>query len=218
MQKTQTQKLSALVTEEESVQEPEDELEEARCCICDETRPARTVNDVFSNAFTGSSRLNAGDAVCWRCEYMAQHKEQRRYHWIATESGGLETTKDRELLLETLLNPPDEPWMMQIVSDFLNVLNGWTQVQDLNLSTERYRIVRDRDPVHLERDKVRELTEFARDLRDDSERDNKVAKRVMNNGAGAHDIDYYDLSWGEKEQIDEYIGREDWNLVVKLVQ
>lgn len=209
-----TPTLTELVTEDENAEKPqEDGLKEARCCICSETRDCYTVDDVFSNAFTGASRLGAGDAVCWRCAYMAQHKDQRRYHWIATESDGLETTKDREELLETLLNPPEEPWMMQIVSDFLNILNGWTQVQRLNLSRENYRIVYDRDPVHLERDKVRELTEFARSLR---EKD--VAKRVLRNGADAGDIDYYGMSFDEKEQIDEYRGRPDWNLVVTLVQ
>jgi len=54
-----TPTLTELVTEQEGAEKPEEELEESQCCICGETRDSYTVDDVFSDAFTGASATSA---------------------------------------------------------------------------------------------------------------------------------------------------------------
>lgn len=187
---------------------------EGRCRICtSETKYGYSEDDVFSNAFTDASSLRGGDCICWRCKYLADQTPYRRYHWIATESNGIEVTKDRQTLLETLNDPPGEPWMMQVVSDYLNVLNGWINAQKLNINRERYDVVVDRDRVTLELEIVQAMTGLARELR---ERD--VAKRVLRDGPDAADFDRYDITTNDMKEINRYVGRPSWELIIRLVE
>lgn len=206
--------LAILATETDEIDPPDDTLETGRCRACETSDVGLyDESDVFSGAFTASNRLAGGDGVCWRCKYLADQTDYRRYHWIATASDGIEITKDRQELLTTLRDPPAEPWMIQIVSDFRNTLNGWIAGQRLNTSREGYRIIYDRDCIHLDRETVDDLATFAADLR---ERD--LPKGVMRSGPSAHDLDRFDLTRAEHERLHTLASRQDWDLIVTLVE
>lgn len=207
-------RLSAFVAELDGVDPSEDLPEDGTCRICGLDGPGYRVGDVFSNAFTSADQLGAGDHICYRCEYLASATDYRRYHWIATENG-IEITKDREELLATLLDPPDDRWMVQVTDGFLRTLNGWIKAQRVNVSRESYRVLDDTDVLHVDRSEFEEMVSFARNLRAG---DDQVAKRVLTGGAEAADYDRYGLTRADVNQIDQYRGRADWNLAVRLIQ
>ncbi len=206
--------LSEIAVEFDDETPPESTPVRGRCRICTtDDVPGFPTDDVFSNAFTDAPLLRGGDCICWRCNYLAEATDYRRYHWIATASEGIQVTKDRETLLETLLDPPEESWIIHIVSDFLNILNGWIVAQRLNTSRQRYAVVYDTERINLDRDTIAAMTAFGRELRS---RD--VAKGVMRDGPSAGDLEYYDLEFEDVEQIEEYCNQPAWELVVTLIQ
>jgi hypothetical protein len=211
-------RLSALVADHDDVAPPDvggdDALAGGTCRICGLDGPGYAEDDVFSNAFTSAEDLQSGDHICYRCEHMATQTDYRRYHWIATEDG-IETTKDREQLLETLLDPPDGRWMVHATDGFLYIRNSWVKAQALNTSRDHYRVLDDTRMLHIDREEFADMVAFARDLR---RRDDAVAKRVLTGGVDAADYGRYDVSRAEAERIDTYVGRGDWELVARLVQ
>lgn len=205
--------LSSLVAQHDDIDTANAHLA-GTCRICaTETDHGFTTDEVFSNSFTDAPLLSGGDCICSRCKHIAEAADYRRYHWIATPSQGIKITKDRKTLLETLLDPPSVPWMVHIVSDYLNILNGWMLAQRLNTSRERYAVVHDKTRINLDRETVAAMTAFGRELRS---RD--VAKRVLRNGPSAGDLEYYDISPDEMSQINDYNGQSAWDLVVTLIQ
>lgn len=207
-------RLSAFVANLDDVEPPTDAPRSGRCRICGLDGPGYPPGDVFSDAFTSAPAFGPGDHVCYRCRYLANATDYRRYHWIATEDG-IETTKDREVLLDTLLDPPEGRWMMQVTDGFLRIMNGWLTAQHVNVSRETYRVLDDTDVVTIERDAFADMVAFARELRDG---DDQVAKRVLTGGPNAADYDRYGITRDDAERIDQYRGRGDWRLAVRLVQ
>lgn len=212
--------LSAVVAETDGVDPPEESTDET-CVICGldgPVKPLSGTNGVFSDAFTTYDTLSPGDGVCWRCEYLSNQMDYRRYHWVATESEGIRVVKERPELLDVLLDPPDDPWLVKYKdeSDFLTVLNGWIVGQALNTSREQYRLLVDKRLVDIDRERFAEMVAFGRDLRD---REDPPAKRVLLGDANAADLDRYDVTWSEVQRIDtDYAGREDWRIAVQLIQ
>lgn len=207
-------RLSAFIADLDGVEPSEDAPESGTCRICGLDGRGYRVGDVFSNAFTSANQTGPGDHICYRCEYLASATDYRRYHWIATENG-IAVTKDREELLETLLDPPDGRWMIQVTDGFLRTLNGWIKAQHVNVSRDSYRVLDDMDVLSINRSEFEEMVEFARELRG---RDDQVAKRVLTDGAEAADYDRYTLTRSDVQQIDQYRGRADWKLAVRLIQ
>lgn len=212
--------LSAVVAETDGV-DPPDEPTDETCMICGLDGPVKPVsgtNGVFSDAFTTYDALGTGDGVCWRCEYLSDQTDYRRYHWVATESDGIRVVKERPELLDVLLDPPEESWLVKYKdeSDFLTVLNGWIVGQTLNTSRERYRLLVDKRLVDIDRDRFADMIEFGRELRD---REDAPAKRVLLGDANAADLDRYDVTWDEVQRINnDLAGREDWRIAVQLIQ
>ena len=207
-------RLSALVTDLDGVTHADDAPESGTCRICGLTGRGYAIDDVFSDAFTSANQLSAGDHICYRCEYMASAKDYRRYHWIATEEE-IEFTKDREELLDTLLHPPEGRWMVQVTDGFLYVLNGWIKAQEVNVSRDTFRVLDDTDVLNVDRKRLSEMVSFARGLRN---REDQVAKRVLTDGAKPSDYARYGLTRAESDRIDQYRGRADWALAVRLIQ
>lgn len=196
------------------------------CMVCGlegDVKPLKGTHGVFSNAFTTSGPLDWGDGICYRCAYMAGEMDYRRYHWLATASNGVEVIKERPRLVRVLLDPPEEPWMLQYKdgSDFLTVLNGWIVGQRLNQSRERYQIIVDKQLVNFERERLAEMIDLGQRLRD---RDDAISKRALIHGPTAGDLGRYDIRKDEYDQIvgngsyDGYLGREDWRIAVQLIQ
>lgn len=207
--------LSAFVAELDGIDPPDAAPEHGHCRCCGLEGAGYDVSDVFSNAFTDSDENKSlSGPVCYRCEYLASNKDYRRYHWIATEDG-IEITKERPELLNTLLDPPEGRWMMQVTDGFLRTMNGWLSAQPLNVSRDTYRVLDDTDIVHIDRRELAEMVGFARRLR---ARDDEPAKRVLTEGATPADYDRYDLTRADNEIIKQYRGRADWNLAVRLIQ
>ena len=223
-QTTGGQTLSELVAEVDNVRKPttmhESHPGDGRCMVCGLDGPIYSVTGtrgVFSNAFTTSSKLNDGDGICWRCEYMSNAMDYRRYHWVAT-TDEIRVIKERPDLLDVLLDPPDGPWMAQYKdgSDFLTVLNGWITAQTLNTSRERYRLLVDKELVDIERERFADMVSFGQRLRG---REDSPAKRVLLGDANAADLSRYDVTWDELQRIEnDLAGREDWRIVVQLIQ
>lgn len=213
--------LSAVVAETDGVDPPEEPDETGKCMICGLTgaiKPVSGTNGVFSDAFTTDDALSPGDGVCWRCEYFSSQTDYRRYHWVATASDGVRVIKERPELLDILLDPPDEPWLVKYKdeSDFLTILNGWIVGQTLNTSRERYDLLVDKRLVTIDRESFAEMVAFGQNLRD---REDPPAKRVLLGEGNAADLSRYDISFDELERIDqEYAGREDWRIAVQLIQ
>lgn len=214
-------RLSQLVAETDGVERPDEARGTGECMICglDGTvAPVDGANGVFSDAFTSSAKLDDGDGVCWRCEYMAGAMDYRRYHWVAT-TDGIRVIKERPDLLGVLLDPPEGPWMAQYKdgSDFLTVLNGWITAQTLNTSRDQYRLLVDKELVDIDRDRFAEMVAFGQRLRD---RDDAPAKRVLlGQSVTAGDLERYDLTRSELERIqNDLAGREDWRIAVQLIQ
>lgn len=212
--------LSALVAESEGIDEPEDAPLEGPCCICytnGACYPVDGPDGVFSDAFTSSDALGPGTGVCYRCKHLADWREFRRYHWVASREG-IEIIKERPILIDHLLDPPSGPWMIQYKdgSDFLTILNGWIYGQRLNTSTEKYRMLVDKRPVHVDREKFAAMIAFGRELRG---RGDAPSKRTLKGGVTAGDLARYDLSREETHRItDELAGRDDWRIAVQLIQ
>jgi hypothetical protein len=208
--------LSAFVAELDEVTEPDADTapESGRCRCCGLEGRGYAVGDVFSNAFTSASSLSPGDHVCYRCEYLATEMDYRRYHWIATEDG-IETTKERPVVLDTLLDPPEGRWMVHITDGFLFVRNSWLLGMPLNVSRESYAVIDDTVRRNIDREEFSEMVDVAREYR---QRDDQVAKRVLTGGVTAADYDRYGLTRADADRIDEYRGRSGWDLVVQLIQ
>lgn len=204
--------LSYMLTELKGFERPDEFEGEGKCKICGLEDIGYDIDTVFSSAFTSANRLNPGDIICWRCKELAEFDDFRRYHWILTESG-LDITKDRQKILETLMDPPEGRWIVQIVSDFLNKLNGWIVARKLNISSEHFRVVYDKKLVQVEKNQLRRMKEFATVLRDKD-----IPKRVMLGDVSSSDLDYYDLNFKELERIKKLKDKEVWKLVTKLVK
>lgn len=224
---TGQQRLSEFVATVDDVAPPtdDDHATDGTCMICGldgQVSPLKGTNGVFSNSFTTDDELDWGDGVCYRCAYMAQEMDYRRYHWLASEDG-LQVIKERPDLIDALLDPPAGPWMVQYKdgSDFLTVLNGWIAGQRLNTSRESFDVIVDKRTVHFERETLREMIDFGRELRD---RDDAISKTALKHGPTAADLDYYDISRDEytrlvgRDGYDGYVGREDWRIAVQLIQ
>lgn len=220
-------RLSALVATADDVDEPapsDDSLSEGTCTICGLDGPVLPIsgtNGVFSDAFTTDPQLDWGDGVCWRCDYMAGAMDYRRYHWLATPEE-VRVIKERPELIDALLDPPDGPWMAQYKdgSDFLTVLNGWIAGQRVNTSRDRFRLIVDKETVDFERDRFAEMIEFGRELRS---RDDPPAKRTLLHGPTSADFDRYSVSREDWDRLvgngghEGLVGREDWRIVVQLI-
>lgn len=213
-------RLSELVASVDDVDEPSDNDEVGQCMICGLDGPVNPVtgtNGVFSDAFTSSDKLNDGDGVCWRCEYLSNAMDYRRYHWVAT-TDEIRVIKERPELLDVLLDPPEGPWMAKYKdeSDFLTVLNGWITAQTLNMSRDRYRLLVDKKFVDINRESFAEMVEFGQRLRAS---DNAPAKRVLLGDISAADLSRYDIGRDDVNRIqNELAGREDWRIAVQLIQ
>lgn len=211
--------LSALVARADGVEPPDGPTDET-CLICGLDGPVKPVDGthgVFSDAFTSSEFFSDGDGVCWRCEHLSDAMDYRRYHWVAT-ADEVRVIKERPELLDVLLDPPEGTWMAQYKdgSDFLTVLNGWIAAQTLNTSRDRYNLLVDKHLVHFERDWLTDAVAFAQDLRD---RDDAPAKRVLLGDGNAADLSRYDIGYDELQRIEnDLAGREDWRIIVQLVQ
>lgn len=214
-------RLSELVAETDGVEPPDEPDETGKCMICAHTGPIRDVdgaNGVFSNSFTSSNEFSDGEGVCYRCEYLSNQKDYRRYHWLATASGGVQVIKERPELVDALLNPPEDPWMLKYKdkSDFLTVLNAWMFGQTLNTSRDQFEILVDKSRVHIDREEFAEMVEFGRRLRN---RENEISKTALKGPVRAADIARYDIEREEIERINNDLsGREDWRIVVQLIQ
>jgi len=212
-------RLSALVTAADGVERPAEVTDET-CMVCGLDGPVAPVdgtNGVFSDAFTSSDKLDDGDGICWRCEYMAGAMDYRRYHWVATRDD-IRVIKGRPELLDVLLDPPDGPWMAKYKdeSDFLTVLNGWIAGQRLNTSRDNYEILVDKSRIHIDRERFARMIEFGQTLR---ERDDAPAKRVLLGHGNAADLSRYDIDYDELDRINnDLAGREDWRIAVQLIQ
>lgn len=215
----QSPRLSELVTDADDVDKPTEATDDT-CMICGLEGPIQPVdgtNGVFSDAFTSSDKLDDGDGICWRCEYMSNAMDYRRYHWVAT-TDEIRVIKERPELLDVLLDPPEGPWMAQYKdgSDFLTVLNGWITAQTLNTSRERYRLLVDKELVDIEREVFAEMVEFGQQLRG---REDAAAKRVLLGDINAADLSRYEISRDEADRIrNDLAGSEDWRIAVQLIQ
>lgn len=213
-----TRRLSKLVAKDENQRPiiPTDET----CMICGLNGPVKQLtgtNGVFSNSFTTDSALSEGDGVCWRCEYLSNQMDYRRYHWVASLDG-VDVIKERPELIDVLLDPPEGPWMAQYKdgSDFLTVLNGWIVGQRLNTSREQYRLIVDKETVDIDRTQFAEMIAFGRDLRS---RDDAPAKRALKHGVTAGDLARYDIGREEYRHINnDLAGRDDWRIAVQLIE
>lgn len=213
-------RLSELVERAEEVTVPDDAPLSGTCMICGLSGPGFPVDGtegVFSGAFTSSDALDDGDHVCYRCKHLADARDYRRYHWVADEDG-VEVIKERPVLIDHLLEPPEGPWMAQYKdgSDFLTVLNGWIYAQTLNTSREQYRLLVDKDFVHIDRGGFAAMIAFGRELRS---RGDAPSKRSLIQGVTAGDLGRYDLDREEYRRInDELSGRDDWRIAVQLIE
>jgi len=190
------------------------------CCICGGDGPLYQVtgtHGVFSGAFTSSYLFDAGDGVCWRCRYLSNAMDYRRYHWLATEDE-IRIIKKRPELLDVLLDPPEGAWMAKYKdeSDFLTVLNGWISGQRLNRSRDQYDLLVDKRRVSIDRAAFADMIEFGQRLR---ARDDEPSKRALKGPVLAADLARYDLERDEVERINnDLTGREDWRIAVQLIQ
>lgn len=214
-------RLSALAAETDDVAPPDDSERTGTCKICGldgSLKPVRGTNGVFSNSFTSDYALDNGDGVCYRCEHFAGMMDYRRYHWVATQSEGVQIIKERPELLDVLLDPPDEPWMLKYKdeSDFLTVLNAWIFGQMLNTSREQYRILVNKKQVNIDREQFADMIAFGQTLRS---RDNQPSKRALKGPVRAADLSRYGLDTDDADRINnDLAGREDWRIAVQLIQ
>lgn len=208
-----------MIADADSVPEPAIVPVDEMCMICGLGGPVKPItgtNGVFSASFTTDPELDAGDGVCWRCEYLAGQMDYRRYHWVAT-SDGIEVIKERPELIDVLLDPPEGPWMVQYKdgSDFLTVLNGWIVAQRLNTSRQHYRMLVDKHTVGIDRQEFAEMVAFGRDLRS---REDAPSKRSLIHGPTAGDLSRYDIGRDEYRHLtNDLAGREDWRIAVQLI-
>ncbi len=214
-------RLSALIAETDDVDPPDSPDRTGDCMICGLDGPVKNVtgsNGVFSNSFTSDPALDNGDGICYRCEHVAGQMDYRRYHWVATQTEGVRVIKERPDLLDVLLDPPREPWMLKYKdeSDFLTVLNAWIFGQTLNTSRDQYRILVDKKQVNIDREEFTEMVAFGRDLR---ARENPPSKRAMKGPVRPADLARYDLTTEDADRINnDLTGREDWRIAVQLIQ
>jgi hypothetical protein len=213
-------RLSQLVAETDDVEPPDEPEMTGTCCICGADGPVYKLtgtNGVFSNNFNDQNHIGPSETPCWRCKYLAETHEYRRYHWIATESDGLQTTKDREEVLEALLNPPEGRWMIRVADDMTRIPNSWIRAQRLNTSQQQFRVLYDSEMIHVDADEFADMVALGRRLRAD-DRDSQVAKGVLQTGPSYGDAPRFDLSRDDVAEIESYVGEPMWELAVTLIQ
>lgn len=197
-----------------------DKSVDGKCLICGLEGlcwPVKKTHGVFSGAFTSTGPLSDGDGICYRCRYLSNQMDYRRYHWLATEDG-VEVIKERPRLVEVLLDPPEGSWMLKYKdeSDFLTVLNAWIYGQRLNRSRDQFDILVDKRRVSIEREAFAEMIAFGRDLRN---REDAPAKRVLLGDITPSDFSRYDLSREDFERIrTDYADSDVWRVAVQLIE
>lgn len=153
--------LSKLILNNLNLSPPEGDL--AGTCVFCGAGSRRGFRADFPNSFTSFNRVYDGNIICEYCYYIFKHPEFRRRSWLVTLTS-FRFLNNKEEILNTLLNPPNEDWIMYITKSRRK--HGWLNLTEkLNSSRDMFIVGYDEDIVWIDREVFEKIISVVQLLR-----------------------------------------------------